>query len=135
MEREIMLECGSVCTPLYVSEPEFGAPTRLVLGVHGLCGSARDRIQTGIAEEMTLFSAATVRFDFPVHGENPMTDADFTVKNCMSVLLEAASWAKKSYPQVEDLCVFATGFGAYITLLCMDELLQLPEIMSPRAIN
>lgn len=126
MEREILLQRGGITVPVYVSEPEFGAPTRLVLGVHGLCGSARDQIQTGIAEEMTLFSAVTVRFDFPGHGQNPMTDGEFTVKNCMSVLLETASWAKESYPQVEDLCVFATGFGAYITLLCVDDLLALP---------
>ncbi len=126
MEREILLQRGGITVPIYVSEPEFGAPTRLVLGVHGLCGSARDQIQTGIAEEMALFSAVTVRFDFPGHGQNPMTDGDFTVKNCMSVLLETASWAKESYPQVEDLCVFATGFGAYITLLCVDDLLALP---------
>jgi len=126
MEREILLQRGGITVPVYVSEPEFGAPTRLVLGVHGLCGSARDQIQTGIAEEMTLFSAVTVRFDFPGHGQNPMTDGEFTVKNCMSVLLETASWAKENYPQVEDLCVFATGFGAYITLLCVDDLLALP---------
>ena len=126
MEREIMLQRGGITVPIYVSEPEYGAPARLVLGVHGLGGSARDRIQTGIAEEMALFSAVTVRFDFPGHGENPMTDVDFTVKNCMSVLLETASWAKENYPQVEDLCVFATGFGAYITLLCVDDLLEMP---------
>ena len=126
MEREILLQRGGVSVPIYVSEPEFGEPTRLVLGVHGLGGSARDEIQTGIAEEMALFSAVTVRFDFPAHGENPMTDRDFTVKNCMRVLLETAAWAKESYPLVEDLCVFATGFGAYITLLCVDDLLQLP---------
>ena len=50
MEREILLQRGGVSVPIYVSEPEFGAPTRLVLGVHGLGGSARDEIHTGIAE-------------------------------------------------------------------------------------
>ena len=126
MEREILLQRGGVSVPIYVSEPEYGAPTRLVLGVHGLGGSARDAIQTGIAEEMALFSAVTVRFDFPGHGENPMTDKDFTVKNCMTTLLQVAQWAKETYPQVEDLCIFATGFGAYITLLCVDDLVELP---------
>ena len=126
MEKESMLQRGGVRVPIYVSEPEYGQPTRLVLGVHGLGGSARDEIQTGIAEEMALFSAVTVRFDFPGHGENPMTDRDFTVKNCMAVLLEVAAWARESYPQVEDLCVFATGFGAYITLLCVEQLVELP---------
>lgn len=126
MEREILLQRGGVSVPVFVSEPEFGEPTRVVLGVHGLGGSARDEIQTGIAEEMALFSAVTVRFDFPGHGENPMTDADFTVQNCKTVLQEVAAWTKESYPLVEDLCIFATGFGAYITLLCVDDLLELP---------
>ena len=126
MEREILLERGGLLTPIYVSEPEIGAPARLVLGVHGIGGSAEDAIQVGIAEEMALFSAVTVRFDFPGHGKNPMTDEAFSVKNCVTTLLEAASWAREEYPQVEDLCVFATGFGAYITLLAVEQLLQLP---------
>jgi pimeloyl-ACP methyl ester carboxylesterase len=27
---------------------------------------------------------------------------------------------------VEDLCIFATGFGAYITLICLEDLMDLP---------
>lgn len=126
MEREILLERGGLQTPVYLSEPEYGAPARLVLGVHGLGGSAEDEIQLGIAEEMALFNAVTVRFDFPGHGKSPMTDAAFSVKNCVTTLLETACWAKSEYPQVEDLCIFATGFGAYITLLALDDLAQLP---------
>lgn len=126
MEREILLERNGLQIPVKVSEPEYGAPARLVLGVHGLGGSAKDDIQTGIAEEMALFSAVTVRFDFPGHGENPMSDEVFSVQNCMQTLLEVASWAKESYPLVEDLCIFATGFGAYITLISLDELSAMP---------
>ena len=126
MEQTVFLTCGKWNIPCKITQPDDHPVSQVVLGVHGLCGSARDQIQTGIAEEMTLFSAVTVRFDFPGHGQNPMTDGEFTVKNCMSVLLETASWAKENYPQVEDLCVFATGFGAYITLLCVDDLLALP---------
>ena len=44
----------------------------------------------------------------------------------MDTLLAAAGEAKRLYPEIEDLCIFATGFGAYVTLICLDELLELP---------
>ena len=37
-----------------------------------------------------------------------------------------AAIIKEQYPEVEDLCIFATGFGAYMALLCLEELLELP---------
>lgn len=126
MEREILLERGGLQTLIKVSEPDFGAPARLVLGVHGLGGSTDDAIQAGIAEEMAMFSAVTIRFDFPGHGNSPMSDADFTVQHCVQTMVEVAAWARETYPQLEDLCVFATGFGAYITLLALDALDAMP---------
>ncbi len=126
MEREILLERGGMHTLVKISEPDFGAPARLVLGVHGFGGSAEDEIQRGIAEEMAMFSAVSLRFDFPGHGDSPMTDAHFSVSNCVNTLLETARWAKEEYAGVEDLCIFATGFGAYITLLALEELMALP---------
>ena len=98
----------------------------MVLGVHGLGGSARDAIQEGIAEEMDLFSAATVRFDFPAHGESPLDSEYLTLDNCVNTLYAAARFAKERYPEVEDLCVFASGFGAYVTLVTLPDLLELP---------
>ena len=45
---------------------------------------------------------------------------------CLDSVMAAAEFARESFPEVEDLCIFATGFGAYITLLCMEELIELP---------
>ena len=55
-----------------------------------------------------------------------MDDSAFTLRNCVDSLLAVARWAKEQFPQVEDLCVFATGFGAYVTLIALRELLELP---------
>ena len=126
MEKEILLEQGLLKVPCKLTTPDQGEICRVVLGVHGLAGSAEDEIQTGIAEEMALFRSAVLRFDFPAHGKNPMPDSGLTVKNCVDTLLAVARYAKEAYPQVEDLCIFATGFGAYITLIALDELLELP---------
>ena len=55
-----------------------------------------------------------------------MDDSAFTVRNCVDTVIAVSRWAKAQYPQVTDLCIFATGFGAYITLLALEELLELP---------
>ena len=108
------------------TEPDFGDIRRVVLGVHGLGGNTEDDIQSSIAEEMVIFNSAIIRFDFPVHGQSPHSDEFFTLENCRQSLLAAAEYAKAQYPEVEDLCIFATGFGAYVVLICLEELLELP---------
>ena len=125
MEQSFLLSQGELKIPCKLSQPESGGIRRVVLGVHGLGGSAMDEIQVGIAEEMEMFYAATVRFDFPAHGESPMDSEGFTLRNCLDSLLTVARWARARFPEVEDLCVFATGFGAYVTLLALEELLEL----------
>lgn len=126
MEQSLLLSQGSLKISCKLSQPDDGCIDRVVLGVHGFGGSADDQIQSGIAEEMALFSAATVRFDFPAHGGSPMGSEDFSLKICMDTLLAAARFAREQFPEVEDLCIFATGFGAYVTLLCLDSLLAMP---------
>jgi len=126
MEQSFVLTSGELQIPCCVTEPDYGEIRRVVLGVHGFGGSMADEIQTGIAEEMALFRAATLRFDFPAHGVSPLDSRWFTLENCVNVLLEAARYAKERYAQVEDLCIFATGFGAYVTLIALQDLLEMP---------
>ena len=126
MEKSILLSRGELNIPCKLSEPDYGSIRRVVLGVHGFGGSMTDAIQEGIAEEMTLFSSASLRFDFPAHGESTLDSEFFTVSNCVNSLLTVAGYAREQYPEVEDLCIFATGFGAYITLISLQELLELP---------
>ncbi len=126
MKREILLTKGRLQIPCKLSEPEAVVIRRVVLGVHGLGGSSTDAIQEALAEEMDLFYASTLRFDFPGHGSSP-AGTEFNLQNCKDSLMTVAEFAKRRYPDVEDLCIFATGFGAYITFLCLDELMALPS--------
>lgn len=123
MEKEFLLSYNTLTIPCKLSVPDFGQIRRVVLGVHGFGGSTDDAIQVGIAEEMSLFSSAVIRFDFPAHGSNPISD--LSLKNCADSLLAVAEYAKERFPLVEDLCIFATGFGAYVTLATMQDLLEL----------
>ena len=121
-----MLSRGELKIFCKQTEPDFGDIRRVVLSVHGLGGCTEDDIQVSIAEEMEIFSSATIRFDFPVHGQSPHSDEFFTLENCKRSLLAAAEYAKEQYPEVEDLCIFATGFGAYMVLICLEDLMELP---------
>ena len=73
-----------------------------------------------------MFYSATLRFDFPAHGSSPQDSRWLTLDNCVNSLLTAAEFARKTFPEVEDLCIFATGFGAYVTLTALQDLLEMP---------
>jgi len=124
VEKEFLLQRSGLTIPCKISQPDSGPIRRVILGVHGLGGSTEDAIQIGIAEEMELFYSACVRFDFPAHGKSPSDE--LTLSGCLDALYAAACFAKEQWPNVEDLCIFASGFGAYVTLLSLQDLLELP---------
>ena len=124
MENTVLIPCGQWNVPCRITEPDDGWIRRIVLGVHGLGGCSTDAIQCDIAAEMALFHGATFRFDFPGHGENP--NDNLCVEDCIQSLMAVARAAKERFPQVDDLCIFSTGFGAYVTLLALPQLQQLP---------
>ena len=64
MEKRFLITEGQLQIPCILSAPDNAPIHRVVLGVHGFGGSANDAIQTGLAEEMELFYAAMVRFEF-----------------------------------------------------------------------
>ena len=125
MEKEFILSRGELNTPCILREPEHGAPARVVLEIHGFGGSMRDPLLESIAEEMALFGAAALRFDLPAHGENQ--EDVMSLDNCVQTLLDAAEYACEQYPGVDDLCIFASDFGAYVALSAMQELLEFPQ--------
>ena len=129
MEKTVILSRGELKIFCKQTEPDCGEIRRVVLSVHGFAGSTEDAIQTSIAEEMEIFSSAIVRFDFPGHGRSPMTDAFFTLRNCRESLMAAAEYARQQYPDVETLCIFASGFGAYVMM--HETLLALGNISRP----
>ena len=126
MDKTFLLTCGELQINCRLTLPDFGEPTRMVLGVHGIGGSSRDEIQEGIAEEMSMFGSAVLRFDFPAHGASPHDSTFFTLKNCVDSLCTVAQWAKEEYPGLEDLCIFSSGYGAYVTLVALPDLYELP---------
>ena len=121
MERRFILKENGLQIPCVLEEPEYCTVRRCIIGVHGICGSKDSQVLEDIAEEMGLFGAATVRFDLPAHGDSPETDCELSLQRCQDALTAVAQWAHSVYPFV-DLCIFATGFGAVVTLSALYEL-------------
>lgn len=126
MEKKFTITSGKLRIPCILTEPEYAGIKRCIIGVHGFCGSKESRVLVDIAEEMGIFGAATVRFDFPAHGESPVTDWDLSLENCTDTLTAVARWVKQTYPDAEA-GIFATGFGAFVTLVALDELQEILE--------
>ena len=124
MERRFILKDNGLQIPCVLNEPEYCTVRRCVIGIHGICGSKDSRILVDIADEMGLFGAATLRFDFPAHGDSPITE--ISLEQCRQTLEAVVRWAKRAYPYV-DMCLFATGFGAFVTLVSLDELRYIQE--------
>ena len=123
MEQQFLISVAERQTPCIVREPDYGKPQRIVLGVHGIGGSMHDPILESIAEEMEMFGSVSLRFDLPAHGEND--EEILTLHGSVDTLLDVADFAMNRYPDVEELCIFATGFGAYVTLTAMADLIEL----------
>lgn len=124
MERYFSLSQASLRIPCRIYEPDFGAPNRCILGVHGFGADKDTEILAALSEEMSIFGASMVCFDFPAHGESPLQSDALTLENCIETLLYTAQWAHNRYPDL-DFCIFASGFGAYVTLIAIDQLEEL----------
>lgn len=126
MERSFILEAKGLQIPCTVAEPDYGTIRRCIIGVHGFCGSKDSPILVDIAEEMGIFGSATVRFDLPAHGDSPVTDWGLSLEKCVDTLMAVAQWVKEQYPKTE-VGIFATGFGAFVTLVALEDLKELLE--------
>lgn len=122
MERTIMVSCDELQVPCKVYEPGYGDISRVIIGVHGFCGDKDSSVIAAVGEEMGFYQTATVSFDLPGHGMSPMPGRTLNLQNCHKSLMAAVELAQELFPYAKEWCLFATSYGAYISLLAMDEL-------------
>ena len=122
MERILVLPWAELQVPCKIYEPGYGEISRVIVGVHGFGGDKDSSVIAAIGEEMGFYKTATISFDFPGHGDSPLPARMLNLSNCHKSLMCAVDLAKQLYPTAEEFCIFATSFGAYVTLLAMDEL-------------
>ena len=101
--------------------PEGGEIDLAVLAVHGFSGSKDGPTIEALEKALCPCGAAVYCFDFPGHGEHPAGGEALTLENCADALLAAARHMCEAQPLVRK-GVFATSFGGYMALLCLEEL-------------
>ena len=117
-ERSILPGAGN-----YNIEVDEAVPRdarRIILAMHGFCGSKASRCITLLQEVETKKGIGLVKFDWPAHGKSNAKDSDLTVSNCLADLSSVVIHLQKKYPEAE-LIAFATSFGGYVTMLYAGE--------------
>ena len=122
MERTIMVSWGQLQVPCKIYEPGYGEISRVIIGVHGFCGDKDSSVIAAVAEEMGFYQTATVSFDLPGHGDSPMPGRTLNLANCNASLMAAVDLARELFPYAKEWCIFASSYGAYVSLLAMDDL-------------
>ena len=108
-------------TPCKAFLPEGGVAESAILAVHGFAGSKDGPTIEALAKTLCPCGAAVYCFDFPGHGEHPAGGEALSLENCADALLSMARHMSAAQPLARK-GVFATSFGGYMALLCLEEL-------------
>ncbi len=110
------------------------SPRRVVLGVHGFAGDKDSSVLTAQGEALCDRGDALVCFDLPAHGASTAPDHHLRLSHCKDDLLTVAHYVRATWPQA-NYGLFATSFGALVTLLCQDELTDFDVVLRAPAIT
>lgn len=106
-------------TPCKSYLPDDGVVRMAVLAVHGFAGDKESSAIAALASRLCPQGAAVYCFDFPAHGEH--SSDDLSVAACREALVSVAEFMKAEHGAVRK-AVFATSFGGYMALRCLDDL-------------
>ena len=95
-------------------------PTRfeeIIIACHGFGGDKESSAIELLAKDANEKNIGVIAFDFPAHGESEVEGDLFTLDNCISDLETVEEYVRENYKNVKKIDIFATSYGAYITLL------------------
>jgi len=96
------------------------APFPVVLFFHGLGGNkvGSFRCLANLADKLTSYGIATVRFDFRGHGDSDGTFSSATLHRCIEDAFSVYEWVK-SYPFFATSCLgfFGRSFGGLLSII------------------
>ena len=89
---------------------------KIIIACHGFGGDKNSSAIELLANNLLKENTMVVAFDFPAHGESKASDDRFTVENSINDLITVENYYREKYNKSE-VGIFATSYGAYITLL------------------
>ena len=111
-----------------------GTPRWVVLGVHGFAGDKESSVLTALGEALAQRGDALVCFDLPAHGASPAPDSHLRLEECTQDLSTVADWVLAQWPDARP-GLFATSFGALISLQCREALAKFRPVLRAPAIT
>lgn len=89
---------------------------KVIIACHGFGGDKESSAIELLAQKLIEKNIMVIAFDFPAHGESKENGKKFRVENCINDLISVEEYVKNKYPKAQ-IGIFATSYGAYITLL------------------
>ena len=93
---------------------------KAIIACHGFGSDKESSAIELLGQKLIKKGILVIAFDFPAHGESKDDGKEFTVESCINDLISVEEYVKKEYKQV-PIGIFATSFGAYITLLKLNK--------------
>lgn len=89
---------------------------QIVLMAHGFGSEKQGHTPLFMTEGLKAAGFGVYGFDFPAHGDSPLTGDQLTMRNCVDSYAAVEARALELAPDAEIL-YFGSSFGAYTTLL------------------
>ena len=93
---------------------------KIIIACHGFGGDKESSAIELLGQKLIKENIMVIAFDFPAHGESEAKGEEYLVTNCMNDLITVEEYITKNYPE-KPIGIFATSFGAYITLLKINQ--------------
>ena len=89
----------------------------IIIAVHGFGGDKDSSAIRLLADKMVKENFIVICFDFPSHGTSEVEADKLTIDNCINDIETIEQYIKDNFGKDIKINIFATSFGAYITLL------------------
>lgn len=121
MELESKIICNKIQSSNYKISAKSYIPKNMkeiVIACHGFAGDKESSAILALAKEIDKEKVGVICFDLPSHGESEVNADMLSIQNCIQDINTIEEYVIKTYGDI-PVSVFATSFGAYLTLINM----------------
>lgn len=91
-------------------------PSEIIIACHGFGGDKESSAIIELANKVSTHNIGLICFDFPGHGQSDVNADQLSINNCINDITSIENYIKLNFKNI-PISIFATSFGAYITLL------------------